>query len=69
MAKRANKPFTLLVSFATLEDVVNFASALQPVGVSIYWADALDPEYGGHAPKNSLVLRRDNHKPDDMRVA
>jgi hypothetical protein len=52
-----------------MEDVVNFATWLVPTGVSIYYADALDPEYAGHAPTNSLVLRRDGHKPDDMRVA
>jgi len=69
MSTRTTKPFTLVVSFPTMEDVVNFATWLVPTGVSIYYADALDPEYAGHAPTNSLVLRRDGHKPDDMRVA
>lgn len=69
MPTKKPKQYTMVVNFRTLEDAVNFASAIAPTGVSVYYADALDPEYGGHAPANSLVLRPDGHKPNDMRVA
>lgn len=62
------KRYSLVVNFATLEEIVDFASTFVPAGVSIYAADALDPEFTGNAPSGSLVLRRDGAKPDDMRI-
>lgn len=69
MTNREEKPYTLTVKFRTLEDVINFASVIAPTGISVYQGDALDHEFSSAVPTNSLVLRKDGHKPDQMRIA
>jgi glucose/arabinose dehydrogenase len=62
------KKYTLTVHFATLDDAVAFANAVAPAGMAVYYGDVLDREFSGSVPKGSLVLRRDGHKPEDMKV-
>ena len=60
--------YTLTVHFATLDDAIAFAGAVAPAGMAVYHGDVLDREFSGSVPKGSLVLRRDGHKPEDMKV-
>ena len=60
--------YKLVCTFATLEELVDFAALLAPTGITLYWADALDREYSGAVTTGSVVLRSDGHKPDDMKV-
>ena len=65
------KGFTVAVSFSRLQDMKDFGRALSHIGVGIYKADALDPEWGGHANKNKFVLRvvDSPSKPEEWRIA
>lgn len=66
-----DKPFTIAVRFDRLSQMKEFANALGHIGVGIYRADTLDPEFGGVPRKNSFVLRTvaSKNKPDDWRIA
>lgn len=69
--KKKQKPkygYRLVCTFATLEELVEFATTLAPTGMTLYWADALDKEYRGSVDTGSVVIRSDGHKPDDMKV-
>lgn len=65
-----DKPFTIAVRFDRLSQMKEFANALGYIGVGIYRADALDPEYGGVPRQNSFVLRTvaGGNKPEEWRV-
>lgn len=65
-----DKPFTIAVRFDRLSQMKEFANALGHIGVGIYPADALDPEFGGVARQNTFVLRTiaGNNKPDEWRI-
>jgi len=63
------KGFTVAVSFARLADMREFAKALSHIGAGVYYADSLDPEYGGKANKNQYVIRTvGGSKPEEWRV-
>lgn len=60
--------YRLVCTFATLEELVDFASVLAPTGMSLYWADVLDKEFKGRVDTGSVVVRHDGHKPEDMKI-
>jgi hypothetical protein len=68
MVDKMSKTFSLVVNFASRDEVENFAKMFLSSDVSLYEADALDPEYSGRPCANSFVLRRKGHKPDSMEV-
>lgn len=63
-----SKTFSLVVNFASREEVEDFARLFLSSDLALYEADALDPEYKSGTCTNSFVVRRKGHKPDDMRV-
>ena len=63
-----SKTCSLVVNFASRDEVENFAKMFLSSDVSLYEADALDSEYKGRSCVNSFVLRRTGHKPDSMKV-
>jgi hypothetical protein len=68
MVDKMSKTFSLVVNFASRDEVENFAKMFLSSDVSLYEADVLDPEYKGRSCANSFVLRRKGHKPDSMEV-
>lgn len=64
-----SKTFSLVVNFASREEVEDFARLFLSSDLAIYEADVLDPEYKNTTCANSFVVRRKGHKPEDMRVA
>ena len=68
MVDKMSKTFSLVVNFASRDELENFAKMFLSSDVSLYEADVLDPEYKGRSCANSFVLRRKGHKPDSMKV-
>ena len=65
----AKQTHTLTIQFPTRQALAEFVRDHLEVGLAVYEADSLDPEYAGNPGANSYVLRRAGHKPEDMRVA
>jgi hypothetical protein len=57
---------TIVLSFATAEALVHFASVALDPALVVYAADVLDREFSGNPGRNSWVVRRKGDKPDDM---
>lgn len=65
---RPKNGYKLVCTFATLEELIDFAGTIAPTGWSLYWADALDREFKGRCDPGCVVIRSDGHKPDDMKI-
>jgi len=57
----------MVVSFTTMDDLVDFARSLAPVGTALYKADVLDREFS--SPKDGFVIRPNGDKPDHRKIA
>jgi hypothetical protein len=66
-----DKQFTVAISFSRFSELKEFVDAVGRIGVGVYKADVLDPEFGGAPRKNSFVIRTiaTTSKPEEWRVA